>query len=268
MRFRVVLRLSSTIAFKLCLGVRIAVRGGLVIKIVAAVRRRPGMTHAEYLQYVQVIHGGLARANTLGLSRYVQNHVFDGAFGKAAYERWFHRDSITELYFANFQRLIETFTHPYSRDVVGPDGAKFADLTTNLSLPPMTEQVVQAPPRPGSGVKVMHFMKAVGGIDALKAQWQQAHTAAVRAVPDFETKLRGHIRALAEPPTGKEAAGAAEYFGDGDLPQFDGVTSFWLSGEQDLEAFRRYETALGGQRLFDSDLSFFVYAREVEIFDL
>jgi hypothetical protein len=35
-----------------------------------------------------------------------------------------------------------------------------------------------------------------------------------------------------------------------------------------LEAFRRYEKALGEQGLFDSDYSFFVYAREVEIFDL
>jgi len=239
-----------------------------VIKIVAAVRRKPGMTHAEYLHYVQGVHGGIARANTLGLSRYVQNHVFDGAFGKAAYDRWFHRDSITELYFASFQRLMETFTHPYTRDVVGPDGANFADLTTNLSLPPATEQVVQAPPRPGSAVKVMHFIKAVSGAAALKAQWQQAHATAVRAVPDFEAKLRGHIRTLAEPPVGVTPVGGAEYFGGGSMPQFDGVASFWLSSEQDLEAFRRYERAFREQPLLDADLSFFVYAHEVEIFDL
>lgn len=239
-----------------------------MIKIVAGVRRKPGMTHAEYLQYIEGVHGGIARANTLGLSRYLQNHVFDGAFGKAAYDRWFHRDSITELYFASFERLIETFTHPYTREVVGPDGANFADLATNLSLPPATEQVLKAPPRSGDNVKVMHFIKTTGEVATLRTQWQQAHTAAVRAAPDFETKLRGHIRTIPQPPDGATAVGGAEYFGGGDMPHFSGVASFWLSGEQDLEAFRRYESALREQRLFDPDFSFFVYAREVAIFDL
>jgi hypothetical protein len=239
-----------------------------MIKIVAAVRRRPGMTHAEYLRYIEAIHGGIARANTLGLSRYVQNHVFDGAFGKAAYGRWFHRDSITELYFPDLQRLAETFTHPYTREVVGPDSTKFADLTTNLSLPPATEQIVVTPPRPGIAIKVMHFMQASGNPAAFAAQWAQAHLAAIRAVPDFERRLRGHIRTIPEPPAGSPKAGGSEYFGGGDMPKFDGVASFWFDGEPDLEVFRRYEAALSGQNCFDADLSFFVYAREVEIFDL
>jgi hypothetical protein len=202
------------------------------------------------------------------LSRYVQNHVFDGAFGKAAYGRWFHRDSITELYFPNFQRLVETFTSQYTREVVGPDSAKFADLTTNLSLPPATEQILQAPPRAGSAIKVMHFMKASGSTAAFAAQWPQAHLAAVRAVPDFERRLRGHIRAIPEPPAGAPMASGSEYFGGGDMPKLDGVASFWFDGEPDLEAFRRYEAALVDQGCFDADLSFFVYAREIEIFDL
>jgi hypothetical protein len=236
-----------------------------MIKIVAGVRRKPGMTHGEYLRYIYEVHGAIARANKLGLDRYVQNHVFDGAFGKAAYSRWFHRDSITELYFSSLERLVETFNHPYTRDVIGPDGANFSDLTSSLSLLTI-EQVYQEPFRSGNTVKVLHFLKAREG-KTFAAQWPQAHAAALRSVPEFESKLQGHTRSLVQQPAGGASAGGSEYFGGGDMPRFDGVASFWFAGDQDLEAFRRYETALGGQRFFDSDFSFFVYARAVELFD-
>ena len=236
-----------------------------MIKIIAAVRRRPGMTHVEYLRYIEKIHGGIARANTLGLSRYVQNHVFDGAFGKSAYERWFHRDSITELYFASPEKLVETFTHPYTRDVVGPDAVNFADLTTNLSLPPAAEQVLQPPPPPGSAVKVMHFVKATGEPATVDARWQQAHEQARQAVPDIGRDACGHVRSRVLPPTGAPPRGGSDYFGGGGMPVFDGVSSFWFADEVDLETFRGYEAALRATGFVDPDLSFFVYAREVEI---
>lgn len=239
-----------------------------MIKIVAGVRRRPGMTRAEYLQYIEEVHGGLSKANTLGLSRYVQNHVFDGAFGKAAYDRWFHRDSITELYFRGFKELVETFTHPYTRDVVAPDGVKFADLATNLTLPPTTEQIVQPPPRPGVAIKVMQFVKLADQAAPLVDRWQDAHAAAIKAAPDFGGKLCGHVRSIPAPPPEAAPMGESEHFGGGDMPKFDGVASFWLAGEQDLPAFRDYEAAIAQQGLFDPDLGFFVYAHEVEILDL
>lgn len=239
-----------------------------MIKIVAAVRRKPGMTHAEFLRYIEEVHGGIAKANTLSLARYVQNHVFDGAFGKAAYDRWFHRDSVTELYFPGFKELVETFTHPYTREVIGPDGANFGDLATSLSLPPLIEQVFQAPPRPGDGVKVMHFVKAAGEPSSFADRWQEAHVAATRAAPDFDGKLSGHVRSVAVPPPEGPPSGSSEYFGGGEMPGFDGVASFWFAGENDLAVFRDYEAALAEQGLFDPDFSFFLYAREVEIFDL
>jgi hypothetical protein len=236
-----------------------------MIKIVAGVRRKPGMTHGEYLRYIYEVHGTIARANTLGLDRYVQNHVFDSAFGKGAYDRWFHRDSITELYFSSFERLAQTFNHPYTRDVIGPDGANFSDLPSALSLL-TTEQVFQKPVRSANTIKVLHFLKAREA-KTFAAQWPQAHAAAIRAVPELESRLQGHIRSISQQPGGA-GMGGSEYFGGGDMPKFDGIASFWFADEHDLEVFRRYETALGKLGCFDSDLSFFVYAREVEIFDL
>lgn len=239
-----------------------------MIKIIAAVRRRPGMTHAEYLRYIEEIHGGIARANVLGLSRYVQNHVFDGAFGRAAYEHWFHRDSVTELYFATPEKLVETFTHPYTRDVVGPDAVNFADLTTNLALPPAAEQILQAPPPAGSAIKVLHFVKATGDSATAGTRWQQAHEQARQSVPDIEGVARGHVRSLVLPDKGAPKPGGSDYFGRGGMPAFDGVASIWFSDEAGLEVFRRYEAALRATGFVDPDPSFFVYAREVEILAL
>ena len=52
-----------------------------MIKMMAAICRKPGMTHAEYLAYVQHVHGAISTEQPLTLRRYVQNHVFDAAFG-------------------------------------------------------------------------------------------------------------------------------------------------------------------------------------------
>jgi ABC-type microcin C transport system permease subunit YejB len=49
-----------------------------MIKMLAAVRRKPGMTHAEFLEYIEHQHGNIARAKPLSVKRYVQNHVIDG----------------------------------------------------------------------------------------------------------------------------------------------------------------------------------------------
>jgi hypothetical protein len=232
-----------------------------MIKVVFAGRRKPGMTHAEYVRYIYDVHGRIAAADPLGLHRYVQNHVFDCAFGKAAYEHWFHRDSVTELHFANAERFVATFTHPYTVEVVQPDGLNFSDMATGISML-TTEQVLQAPPRPGSAIKVMHYLKAPAATDDFTELWQEKHSEAAEAVPEFKDKLRGHIRSIAMPPA---AVGGTEYFGGGDMPKYDGIASFWFADEADLEVFRLYETALGESDGFDRDFSFFLYTREAEI---
>ena len=79
-----------------------------MIKMMAAVCRRPGMTHAEFLAYVQHVHGAISNENPLSLRRYVQNHVFDAAFGsaaEAAHAMPVARDSVTELWWDSPQDM-------------------------------------------------------------------------------------------------------------------------------------------------------------------
>jgi hypothetical protein len=47
-----------------------------MIKLMAAIRRRPGMTQQEYFPYIREVHGGLSKAHPLTVRRYVQNHAW------------------------------------------------------------------------------------------------------------------------------------------------------------------------------------------------
>ncbi len=51
------------------------------IKLMAASRRRPGLTRAEYFRYIEHYHGTVARVERFKIEKYIQNHVIDGAFG-------------------------------------------------------------------------------------------------------------------------------------------------------------------------------------------
>ena len=51
------------------------------IKLMAASRRRPGLTRAEYFRYIEHYHGTVARLERFKIEQYIQNHVIDGAFG-------------------------------------------------------------------------------------------------------------------------------------------------------------------------------------------
>ena len=130
-----------------------------MIKTLAAIRRKPGMTQQEYFSYIRDVHGALARAKPLAIRRYVQNHVGDSAYGAEgdpAYQGLFHRDSVTELYFDDVEGMLRSFTDAYVRDVVGPDGANFSDMSTALAmLARDIELDVRAPA--DAPVKVMYF---------------------------------------------------------------------------------------------------------------
>lgn len=238
-----------------------------MLKIVAAVRRKPGMTHAEFVDYIVNVHGTLAKADPLGLKRYVQNHVFDGSFGSndsADYAIPFHRDSVTELYFNSADDLGRTFAHEYTRTVVGPDAKNFADLSTNEATLTF-ETMVAAPADSTKGTKIMHFLVATGAAQIIEAQegWLEAHERARDAAPTFAASLQGTTRSdsVATPPESPMAA----YFGGGDRKPLAVVASHWVS-DTNASAFRAYDSAIFASGLFDPTYSSYLITKEVEVF--
>ena len=157
-----------------------------MIKQLIAVRRRPGLTHQECLDYVEHVHGGIARNGTnSGLLRYVQNHAFDSAYGSTTdkeYQQVFGRDFVTELYFESPQTMRADGESEYVRTVVQPDETNFNDVASVL-LGTTAETEVPVS-NPGSGaVKVMHFLKKHDALTDEYFQQQLADAHAALAGP-------------------------------------------------------------------------------------
>jgi hypothetical protein len=243
-----------------------------MIKMIAAICRKPGMTHAEYLAYIQHVHGSISNENPVALARYVQNHVFDSAFG-AAGDRTHAlvpaRDSVTELYWDNPQDMSDTFSHEHVRTRVGPDGANFSDLDVALGLVAQeAEQPVLRPGR-GAGAKVMHFVRAAEGLalPAFFEAWSRAHQLALERAPGAAEALRRCVHSRQLPEFNKMLA----YFGGSDV-RYEGVASLWFDDAACVGAFRAYERALleinADPKLafWRPSQSFFLYTTEVPIY--
>jgi len=243
-----------------------------MIKMMATICRRPGMTHAEYVAYVQHVHGPIATEQPVTLKRYVQNHVFDAAFGTAAdstHSLVVARDSVTELYWDNPQDMAATFAHEHVRTKVGPDGANFSDLRVALSL--VAQEVEQPVARPGrgAGAKVLHFLRAAEGLALPEffQRWAQAHERALAAASSAAEALRCCVHNRQLPEFNKMLG----YFGGLDL-YYEGVASLWFDNVTSVGAFRSYEQALlainadPASAFYQPAQSFFLYATEVPIY--
>ena len=248
-----------------------------MIKMLAAICRKPGMTHAEYLAYVQQVHGAISNENPLTLRRYVQNHVFDAAFGSSAevmHAQTVARDSVTELWWDSPQDMAANFAHEHVRTKVGPDATNFADASRTLSVVAMeAEQPVPMPgARPGAcGAKVLHYLRMAQGLalPAFFERWAAAHERALAASPVAAAAVRRcvHNRQLSE------FNPLLAYFGGQDGPIYEGVASLWFDDTASVGAFRAYERALlavnaePDAAFYQPAQSFFVYATEVPIYE-
>lgn len=245
-----------------------------MVKMMAAICRKPGMTHAEYLAYVQHVHGALSNEQPLTLRRYVQNHVFDAAFGssgEAVHAMTVARDSITELWWDSPQDMGVNFSHEHVRTKVGPDAANFADASRTLSL--VAVEVERAVPNPGraTGAKVLHYLRAAAGLALPEffARWAVAHERALDTSPLAAACLRRCVHNQQV----SEFNPMLAYFGAKDVPIYEGVASLWFGDTASVGAFRDYERALlavnaeAGATFYDPAQSFFVYATEVSIYE-
>ncbi|WP_033283533.1 EthD domain-containing protein [Streptomyces sp. NRRL F-525] len=243
-----------------------------MIKLVAAVRRRPGMTHSEYTEYIEKVHGGIALANKLTVRKYIQNHVLDGAYGALGdpgYQVTLPRDSVTELYFGDLAAMGRTFADPYAREVVGPDAVNFSDQPSALSL--LVEESEAEVPRPGDGrAKILHFLKAADGItpEVFRKGLRRAYEEVLADSSGPARYLRGH-----QWNTPLPGDGMAAYFGStSEQPAYDAYSALWFDEADALTGFRAWQQALADHvekhgALLQPSLSFFLVTREVAIFD-
>jgi len=246
-----------------------------MLTLIAAVRRKPGMTHQAFVHHLQHVHGPLSAAKPLGVRRYVQNHVFDASFGSAgdpAHLTEFGRDAVTELQFEDMGALAATMSDPYTREVIGPDGAHFSDLPTALAL--LTRPAASVPPSPSEDdgrVKVLHFLSRQEGLslDHFTDRLRAAHEAALSQEDPHAKALRGHVQHVQVPG----AESALRHFGGPDQHAYEAVTALYYdSADEALTHFPAYEQSLRepsteAGAFYDPSRSFVLYCHEVTIFN-
>lgn len=251
------------------------------IKLMAASRRRPGLTRAEYFRYLEHYHGTIARNERFKISSYIQNHVIDGSFGvlsDATHQQVSDRDGVVELYFDNFPEMLETL-EPVVPSAASQDGQFFADECNNVIVMAEEEEIPVANPKPsfnpGLGIvggvgslKVLQFIMRADEVyreDYYKL-WREAHDAALETAPQAREQMRRCVASKRCRINDNDAA-ARKHFKMVDPPVYDMVVSTWFDTLEQAGAFRQYNEALQAypKNFANWSKTFFLYTRPVPI---
>ncbi|MCP3807824.1 EthD domain-containing protein [Paenibacillus sp. Lou8.1] len=243
-----------------------------MIKQMAVITRRPGMTHEEYVNWVKHIHGHqITCSNPLTIKKYYQNYVYDGAYGQKSdaqdgYQCVYSKDSVTELYFDDEEDMMKTFTDPYCLSTVVPDGANFADLTKNLPFIVM-EQEIEVPNPTEGGFKVFYFVKRADKLtrDEFMKKYLKAHNEIVSGNEQITKQLRRCINNIQI-----ELSGDGNIFKANGMPTVDGIFVMYFDS---VQAFRVYERAMASYAendgmFINQSKSYFLYTDELIIYNV
>jgi hypothetical protein len=251
------------------------------IKLMAASRKRPGLTRAEYQRYLEFYHGTIARQERFRISSYIQNHVIDGAFGILAdstHQQIADRDAVVELCFDSFPDMLATL-EPAVPSAASQDGKFFADECTNIIVMAEEEEVPVPNPlpafNPGLGIvqgvgalKVLQFIMRADEIypEDYYKYWREAHAEALGKAPFAREQLRRCVMNKRCRANDNDGA-ARKHFKMVDPPVYDMVVSHWFDTLEQAGAFRQYHEALqaSSKKFANWSRSFYLYTRQVVI---
>jgi hypothetical protein len=251
------------------------------IKLMAASRRRPGLTRAEYQRYIEFYHGTIARQERFAIQCYIQNHVIDEAYGTledAKHEQVANRDAVVELYFDNFPDMLATL-EPETPSAASQDGKFFAEECNNIIVMAEEEEVPVPNPipefNPGLGIvqgvgalKVLHYIMRDDDVfrEDYYKHWRAAHEEALEKAPYARSQLRRCVMNRRCRINDNDAA-ARKHFKMVDPPVYDLVVSHWFDTLEHAGAFRQYVDALqsDGRKYADWSRSFYLYTKQINI---
>lgn len=251
------------------------------IKLMAASRRRPGITRTEYQRYIEFYHGTIARRERFKISSYIQNHVIDGAFGVLAdetHQQVADRDAVVELCFDSFQDMMSTL-EPATPSAASQDGKFFADECTNIIVMAEEEEVPVPSPLPAfnpglgivTGVGALKVLQFIMRDDAVYREdyyqyWREAHAEALDKAPYAREQLRRCVMNKRCRINDNDGA-ARKHFKMVDPPVFDLVVSHWFDTIEQAGAFRQYHEALqaSSRKFANWSRSFYLYTRQIVI---
>ena len=235
------------------------------MKLMAASRRRPGLTRAEYFRYIEHYHGTVARLERFKIEKYIQNHVIDGAFGVISdadghKNKVADRDAVVELHFDSFRDMLATLEpEGVTTSRANQDGKFFADEPTNIIVMAEETELPVAKPtpdfnpglgEPGKGaLKVMQYIMRRPDVfpQDFHRLWRQAHDEALAASPYASDMFRKIVVSKRSRVNDNDAAARA-HFKMVDPPVYDLVVSFILDSMEQAGAFRQYFDAITAAR--------------------
>lgn len=252
------------------------------IKLMAASRRRPGLTRAEYQRHLEFVHGTIARRERFKIDAYIQNHVIDGAFGvlgdSTHQQKVVERDAVVELYFKTFPDMLETL-EPATPSAASQDGKFFADECTNIIVMAEEEEIPVPNPlstfNPGLGIvqgvgalKVLQYIMRDDAVypEDYRKYWRRAHESALEKAPYAREQLRRCVANWRSRVNDNDGA-ARKHFKMVDPPVFDLVVSHWFDTLEQAGAFRQYNEALQAydEKFADWSRSFYLYVKQIVI---
>lgn len=252
------------------------------IKLMAASRRRPGLTRADYQRYMEFVHGTIARKERFKIDSYIQNHVIDSAFGLLSDPDYVpkvaNRDGVVELSFNSFRDMIETL-EPEEPSIASQDGKFFANEPTNVICMVEEEEIPVPNPlpefNPGLGV--------VDGVGALKVllyimrhedvypedyykYFREAHESALEKAQYAREQLRRCVANIRSRLNDNDAEARA-HFKMVDPPVYELVVSQWYDTIEKAGAFRQYLEALQTfpKKFANWSESFYLYTKQIVI---
>lgn len=250
-------------------------------KQLAAVRRRPGLTTAEYLYHHTFVHGRKAWNAPDSVDQpwaYVQDHMFDSAYGintstPASETSFFGHSDMTELYSRSENSFSTAAPNNYTATVIGPDGNAFSDYSASISMyayerfqPVVGTCEISAPSQQ---------FNAFYWVFANSTQANTSSFDNVTFADNVYNSLTAHLpvgavynASIHTPVAGLDSR---PYYGGSDNPIINAVIKFWLCNDnQAVTTFRRAQAALINQnnRLgIDFDNSFVLFTKPYLVYD-
>lgn len=187
-----------------------------MLKIVDLVKRRPGVSVAEFQEGWKA--ASAAMAGVSGLLRYVQSHALAQGYGRG--ELLF--DAIAEMWFEDEVACAAALTAPeFAAAMEAAD--PFVDPTRLVRMP-VEVLVIKDQPIPQDAVKNIEFVNRRPGLALapFRAYWHDIHGPIASRIPVLQRYEQNHLRLSAY------AAAPA--------PAYDGLAITWFRSTADMKA--------------------------------
>lgn len=179
----------------------------------------------QFRQYWGEQHSKLA-SRLPGVKAYQQNHVIDSAQRGISYKRGPESvDGISQLCFDDSDRMDQAFSATLGEQLIADEN----HFIGHLRIVTATPLEVIAPPRPGTTLKRMSFLRRRAEVthEAFLYEWNVRHAALVKTLPGA-LGYRQNVITHRESPKGQ----VVDYAG---LP-IDGIVELWFENTGTLDA--------------------------------